>query len=65
MEERGQVLDLAAADPELALAAAVDPDPLALAVLVDGISSCSEPNRDGLELIAVGFRSRFWMSATE
>src|SRR5215211_5253577 len=36
MEERGQVLDLTAADLELALTAAVDRDPVVRAVLVDG-----------------------------
>ena len=64
MEERGQVLDLAAPRAELALAAAVDADPFALAVVVDGEQLRSEPKREGLMLITFGGQGGL-MSASE
>ena len=54
VKERGQVLDLAAAALDLALAAAVDRDPVrARSTRRSSSSSSSEPNRDGFELIAL------------
>ena len=64
VKERGQVLDLAAAAFDLALAAAVDRDPVRVAVLVDRRAAPrSEPNREGFELIAL--RAIFLTSASE
>ena len=57
-KSEAEVLDLAAAGPELPLAAAVDRDPVRVAVLVDGeqLAQRAEPRR--LELIAFGGHSQ-------
>ena len=55
VEDRGQVLDLAAALAELGLAAAVGADPALLAVVVGGEEVArSAPKREGLTLTVFG-----------
>ena len=54
MKERGQVLDLAAPDSELPLAAAVDADPPLGAVVVDGEQVLQRPEAGGLAVDGLG-----------
>src|SRR5581483_7622174 len=54
VEDRGQVLDLAPPHRLLALATAVDGDPLALAVLVDGHQLPQGPEARGLGVDRLG-----------
>src|SRR3954452_3991144 len=50
MEDRGQVLDLAASLAQLQLSPAVGPDPLLLAVVVGGEEVADRPEPRGLEV---------------
>ncbi len=64
MEDRGEVLDLTAADAELELAAAVALDAVLLAVLVEREERPQSPAREGLTLIIFGGNGSAFTSST-
>ena len=65
MEERREVLDLAAADAELELAAAVGADAVLLAVVVRGEEPLDRAERDGFTFTVRGGHGSASMSSTE
>ena len=65
VEERGEVLDVAASDAELELTAPVRADALLLAVVVGREQPLDDPKRDGFTFTVFGGQGSASMSSTE